>query len=68
MTQYHLARKDWEPLFGDDLYVSFTNATAFFPTDTMPLTRWAKLVMAVQSAIALSTTALVIPRGVNILE
>jgi hypothetical protein len=63
MTQHHLARKDWQPLFADYLYVSFTNATAFSPTDTLPLTRWAKLLMAVQSAIALSTTALVIARG-----
>src|SRR5450756_1216432 len=42
MTQHHLAPDDWEPRFGDYLYVSFTNATAFSPTDTMPLTRWAK--------------------------
>lgn len=68
MTQHHLASKDWEPRFGDYLYVSFTNATAFSPTDTMPLTRWAKLLMAAQSAIALSTTALVIARAVNILK
>ncbi len=68
MTQHHVAPKDWEPHFGDYLYVSFTNATAFSPTDTMPLTRWAKLLMAVQSAIALSTTALVIARAVNILK
>lgn len=68
MAQHDLARKDWEPQFGDYLYVSFTNATAFSPTDTMPLTRWAKLLMALQSAIALSTTALVIARAVNILK
>jgi hypothetical protein len=67
MTQHRLAPKDWRPSFADYLYVSFTNATAFSPTDTMPLTRWAKLLMAVQSAIALSTTALVIARAVNIL-
>jgi hypothetical protein len=68
MTQQHLARDDWKPDFGDYLYVSFTNATAFSPTDTMPLTRWAKLLMALQSGIALSTTALVIARAVNILR
>lgn len=68
MTQKHLARSDWEPQFGDYLYVSLTNATAFSPTDTMPLTRWTKLLMAVQSAVALSTTALVIARAVNILK
>ena len=68
MTQQHLARDDWQPTFGDYMYVSFTNATAFSPTDTMPLTRWAKLLMTLQSAIALSTTALVIARAINILK
>jgi hypothetical protein len=68
MTQHHLASKNWEPRFGDYLYVSFTNATAFSPTDTMPMPRWAKALMSVQSAIALSTTALVIARAVNILK
>ena len=68
MTQHHLASESWEPRFGDYLYVSFTNATAFSPTDTMPMPRWAKGLMAVQSAIALSTTALVIARAVNILK
>lgn len=60
--------RDWEPLFPDYLYVSFTNATAFSPTDTMPLTRWAKALMALQAAVALSTTGLVVARAVNILK
>jgi hypothetical protein len=68
MTQHRLASEHWEPRFGDYLYVSFTNATAFSPTDTMPLPRWAKGLMSAQSAIALSTTALVIARAVNILK
>ncbi len=68
MTQEHLASHHWEPRFGDYLYLSFTNATAFSPTDTMPMPRWAKGLMAVQSAIALSMTALVIARAVNILK
>ena len=68
MTQHHLASKHWEPRFGDYLYLSFTNATAFSPTDTMPLPRWSKGLMALQSVIALSTTALVIARAVNILK
>ncbi len=59
---------DWEPTFVDYLYVSFTNATAFSPTDTMPLARWAKLLMGVQAAVALATTALVVARAVNILK
>ncbi|MCU1454478.1 MAG: conserved rane protein of unknown function [Acidimicrobiales bacterium] len=58
----------WEPNFWDYFYVSFTNATAFSPTDAMPLTRWTKMTMLVQSAVSLSTVALVIARAVNILK
>ncbi len=58
----------WEPRFSDYAYVSFTNATAFSPTDTMPMTRWTKLAMMVQSAVSLVTAALVIARAVNILK
>jgi hypothetical protein len=47
--------------------MSFTNATAFSPTDVMPLARWAKVTMAVQSAVALLVGVLVIARAVNIL-
>jgi uncharacterized membrane protein len=57
----------WTPHFVDYLYVSFTNATAFSPTDTMPLTVWAKLLMLVQSFASLLTVALVAARAVNIL-
>lgn len=56
----------WAPTFADYLYVSYTNATAFSPTDTMPLSRWAKLLMMVQSAVALVTVGLVVARAVNI--
>ena len=52
MATPEIAHSDWEPTFIDYLYVSFTNATAFSPTDTMPLSRWAKTLMAVQSAVA----------------
>jgi uncharacterized membrane protein len=58
---------DWEPTFVDYLYLSFTNATAFSPTDTLPMTRWAKLLMLTQSCVSLATVALVIARAVNIL-
>ena len=58
----------WEPQFVDYAYVSFTNAAAFSPTDTMPLSRWAKLAMMLQSAISLVTALLVIARAVNILH
>jgi hypothetical protein len=58
----------WAPRFMDYLYTSFTNATAFSPTDTMPLTAGAKLLMMVQSLASLLTVALVISRAVNILK
>jgi uncharacterized membrane protein len=67
MTVEDLTPPDWEPRFVDYLYLSFTNATAFSPTDVMPLVRWAKLTMLVQSAVSLSLGALVIARAVNIL-
>jgi hypothetical protein len=67
MSSPELAPMDWEPTFVDYFYVSFTNATAFSPTDTMPLTVWAKLMMALQSAVALGVVALVIARAINIL-
>ncbi|MFJ8363448.1 hypothetical protein [Streptomyces sp. NPDC093984] len=68
MQSGELAPADWEPAFADYLYVSFTNATAFSPTDTMPLSRWAKLLMASQASISLLTVALVVARAVNILR
>ena len=58
----------WSPEFTDYVYVSFTNATAFSPTDTMPLTRRAKMAMMLQAAISLVAAALVIARAVNILH
>ena len=61
------AERGWTPGFVDYLYVSFTNATAFSPTDTMPLTPWAKLLMLFQSLASLLTVALVAARAVNIL-
>jgi uncharacterized membrane protein len=61
------ASPGWTPDFLDYLYTSFTNATAFSPTDTMPLTAWAKLLMMVQSLASLVTVAVVVSRAVNIL-
>ena len=58
----------WVPSFLDYIYTSFTNATAFSPTDTMPLTDWAKLLMMLQSLASLVTVAVVISRAVNILN
>ena len=58
----------WRPNMIDYVYVSFTNALAFSPTDTMPLTRWAKTLMLVQSLAALITVAIVAARAVNIIS
>jgi len=58
----------WVPNLLDYLYTSFTNATAFSPTDTMPLTAWAKLLMMLQSLASLVTVAVVVSRAVNILN
>jgi hypothetical protein len=63
-----LVSPTWEPHFIDYLYLSFTNATAFSPTDVMPLARWSKCTMAVQSGVALLVGVLVIARAVNILQ
>jgi uncharacterized membrane protein len=68
MDTPELSHDDWQPEFLDYLYVSFTNAVAFSPTDTMPLSRWAKTLMLVQSAIAIITIGLVIARAVNVLH
>jgi hypothetical protein len=68
MANPDLAPPHWKPTFVDYLYLSFTNATAFSPTDTMPLVPWAKLLMLVQSGVALLTVGLVIARAVNVLK
>jgi uncharacterized membrane protein len=68
MQSPELAPSDWEPKFLDYLYLSFTNASAFSPTDVLPLTRWTKMTMLVQSVVSLATVALVIARAVNILR
>ena len=68
MQSPELASHDWQPAFVDYIYLSFTNATAFSPTDTLPFSRWAKLMMMTQSAVSLVTVGLVIARAVNILK
>lgn len=62
------APQTWHPNFFDYLYTSFTNASAFSPTDVMPLTRWAKMLMLFQSMTALLMVGLVFARAVNILH
>ncbi len=58
---------DWAPSFFDYVYTSFTNAAAFSPTDTMPLSEWAKALFMAQSIASLVTAVLVIARIANIL-
>ena len=70
--QYQMSRanpeqKPWIPGFIDYLYLAFTNATAFSPADTFPLTVRAKLLMMAESAISFATIALVASRAVGIL-
>jgi uncharacterized membrane protein len=67
MSDDHIEPRQWRPQFIDYLYVSLTNATAFSPTDTMPLTPTAKSVMGIQSLVSLVTIGLVVSRAVNIL-
>jgi hypothetical protein len=64
--QQGLARADWKPMFPDYLFVSLTTATAFSPTDTMPYSRWAKLVMGVEAIMSLATIAMLVARAINI--
>lgn len=61
-----LAEPGWHPHLVDYLYLSFTNSIAFSPTDAMPLTRWAKLLMMAESAVSAITVLLVAARSVNI--
>lgn len=63
-----LARPGWAPRLWDYFYVSLTNATAFSPTDAMPLTRPAKTLMAAESLLSVVTVLLVAARAVNILR
>ena len=57
----------WKPNFVDYLFLAFNTSTAFSPTDTAVLSRWAKLGMMVQSLISLTIVALLAARAVNIL-
>ncbi|MEV4127546.1 hypothetical protein [Nocardia sp. NPDC049707] len=68
MQSPELTEPEWEPQFLDYLYLAFTNATAFSPTDVMPMSRWAKATMMLQSAISLVLVILVIARAINVLH
>jgi uncharacterized membrane protein len=67
MSDDRIEPAQWRPRFIDYMYVSLTNATAFSPTDTMPLSPMAKMVMGVQSLVSLVTLGLIVSRAVNIL-
>ena len=68
MENPQLAEPGWYPQLVDYVYVSFTNAIAFSPTDAMPLTRRAKLLMLTESAVSSMTVLLVAARAVNIFK
>jgi len=61
-----LAPPNWRPHYVDYLILGLTTSTAFSPTDVLPMARWAKFAMAVQSLISLLTIGLVIARAVNV--
>jgi hypothetical protein len=62
-----MGEQTWSPNFVDYLFLAFNTSTAFSPTDSPVLSRWAKALMMVQSLISLTTIALLAARGVNIL-
>ncbi len=61
-----LAPPDWKPMFADYLFTSLNTATAFSPTEAMPYSRWAKLVMGFEAVISLATIAMLVARAINI--
>src|SRR4029077_16993336 len=63
-----LAAPGWRPRLIDYVYLSFTNSIAFSPTDAMPLTRWAKLLMLTESGVSAITVLLVAARSVHIFK
>jgi hypothetical protein len=62
-----MGEENWSPGFVDYLFIAFNTSTAFSPTDCPVLSRWAKVLMMIQSAIAFSTVILLAARAVNIL-
>jgi uncharacterized membrane protein len=68
MENPDLAEPGWYPRLFDYIYVSFTNSIAFSPTDSMPLTRRAKMLMLSESAVSAVTILLVAARAVNIFK
>ena len=68
MTDPKFSPSGWHPSYYDYAYLAFTNATAFSPTDAMPLTRTAKLLMTIESGVSMLTVIVVASRAINILH
>jgi hypothetical protein len=66
-TREEMGEQYWSPGFVDYLFIAFNTSTAFSPTDCPVLSRWAKVLMMVQSLISFTTVALLAARAVNIL-
>jgi len=66
IQQPELAPPGWRTVFWDYLFLGFCTSTAFSPTDVLPLARWAKLAMAIQSVVSLAVVGLIIARAVNV--
>ena len=61
------APPDWQPLFPDYLFLGYNTATAFSPTDALPLTRRAKMLMMLESTISLLTLVIIVGHAINVL-
>jgi hypothetical protein len=66
-TLKEAGQDDWSPNFIDYLFLAFNTSTAFSPTDTLVLARWAKILMMIQSLLSLLIVALLAARAINIL-
>jgi uncharacterized membrane protein len=65
--QMQMRHQNWKPGFIDYLFLAFNTSTAFSPTDVPVLSRWAKVMMMVQSSISLGTVVILAARAVNVL-
>ncbi|GGN85124.1 DUF1345 domain-containing protein [Nocardia rhizosphaerihabitans] len=68
MQDPELGGKDWRPEYLDYLYLAFTNAASFAPADVLPLSRWCKMMMMVQSITSLVIGGMIIARAINIIR
>ncbi|MGW6426822.1 hypothetical protein ACWF82_29475 [Nocardia sp. NPDC055053] len=68
MQDSTLGGKDWRPEYLDYLYLAFTNAASFAPADVLPLSRWCKMMMTVQSITSMVIGGMIIARAINIIR